>query len=249
MSIQVLGAIQSNYIPWKGYFDFIHESDLFVFYDDVDYTRKDWRNRNKIKTPQGTCWLTIPVRPPVGQLICEVEITDHQWQAEHWKSIRHYYGKAPFFALYQPFFEDFYCYHQWTNLSELNQYLITKIAQDLLGIRTQFADSRSLALQGQKLDRVLDMVRKVNCSTYLIGPAARSYIKTVRFDEIGVALRWKDYSGYPQHPQFFPPFEHGVSILDLLFHTGPEAVDYIWGSRRVRGGEPAQDMQASREER
>lgn len=234
MAIEILGAIQSNYIPWKGYFDFIKESDVFVFYDDVDYTRKDWRNRNKVKTPQGTHWLTIPVRPPVGQKICEVTITDHQWQKNHWQNLVHYYSKAPFFHLYKHFFEEFYCKTQWTNLSELNHYLIKTISKEFLGLKTEFVDSRTLGLAGDQLDRVIDMVRKMECKTYLIGPAARSYILPSRFDAIGVGLSWKDYTGYPDYPQFFPPFDHAVSILDLLFHTGPAAPDYIWGEERAK---------------
>jgi hypothetical protein len=224
--------LQSNYIPWKGYFDLINDADVFVFYDDVQYTKSDWRNRNKIMTPSGARWLTIPAGVDFHRLICEVALTDSSWQLKHWDTIRQNYRRAPYFELYRPFFEQIYLAREWTNLSQLNHSSIESIAKELLGVRTTFDDSRNYQLSGHKSERLLDLVRKVGATHYISGPAAKSYIDEAEFEQAGIKLIWKDYSGYPEYAQQGKlPFEHGVSILDLLFNVGPAAADYIWGWR------------------
>lgn len=224
-------VLQSNYIPWKGYFDLIHDADVFVFYDDLQYTKNDWRNRNRIKAPSGTEWITIPVGADSNRLICEVEMKDSTWQAKHWKTLRQNYGNCPHFSRYQAFFEDFYLGQSWANLSRMNQHLIRNISSEFLKIKTEFQDSRNYVLSGQRQDRLLELVEKVGTQRYISGPAAKSYIEPNRFSAAGIDLVWKDYSGYPEYPQRFPPFEHGVSILDLLFNVGPDAPWHIWGWR------------------
>jgi len=224
-------VLQSNYIPWKGYFDLIHDADLFIFYDDLQYTKNDWRNRNKIKTQTGAEWLTIPVGTDKHRLICETEIKNPFWQTKHWKTLQQNYAKAPHFSSYKAFFEDVYLGRSWTNLSELNQYLIRTISRDLLNLTTEFQDSRDYSLLGQRLDRLLDLVCKSGANRYISGPAAKDYIDPNPFAQAGIELEWKDYSGYPEYPQCFPPFEHGVTILDLLFNVGSDAPWYIWGWR------------------
>jgi hypothetical protein len=224
-------VLQSNYIPWKGYFDIIHDVDLFVFYDCVQFTPRDWRTRNKIKTAAGLPWLTIPVGADRSRPIHEVAIPAPDWQKRHWESLKQNYGKCPHYSRYRPWFEHVYLGTTWTSLSELNQSTIRHIAREFLGITTTFADSREYAAQGHKLERLIDLVRKTGATSYLSGPAARDYIVPESFAEQGVELLWKDYAGYPEYPQRFPPFEHGVTILDLLFNTGPDAPWYIWGWR------------------
>ncbi len=225
-------VLQSNYIPWKGYFDLIHEADLFIFYDDLQYTKNDWRNRNKLKTSKGTEWLTIPVGTNASRLICEVELKDTTWQLKHWKTIQQRYSKCPYFDHYRRFFEDIYLGRKWTYLSELNQHLIRSISNELLGLKTEFQDSRQYQLLGKKLDRLLELVGKSGAERYISGPAAKDYIDDSRFKKANIELIWKDYVGYPEYPQLYPPFEHGVSILDLLFNTGTNASYYIWGWRK-----------------
>jgi hypothetical protein len=225
--------LQSNYLPWKGYFDLIHDTDEFIFYDDVQFTKNDWRNRNRIKTPNGAAWITIPVGASNDRLICDVEIRDAGWQSKHWKTIQHNYGKCPHFSRYQAFFEDIYLSRKWSNLSELNQYLIQAISKNFLGITTAFRDSREYQTSGRNLDRILELVTKAGAGRYISGPAAKDYIEPSRFSDAGIELVWKDYSGYPEYPQRYPPFEHGVSILDLLFNAGPDAPWYIWGWREA----------------
>lgn len=227
-------VLQSNYIPWKGYFDLVRDADLFIFHDDLQYTKNDWRNRNKIKTPKGAEWVTIPVGTDERRLICDVAVKDTTWQVKHWNLLKQHYGKRPHFAHYQTFFEDVYRGRQWSNLSELNQHLIRSISSELLNLKTAFRDSREYSLSGQKLDRLVELVTKAGADRYISGPAAKDYIEPSRFTEAGIELVWKDYSGYPEYPQCFPPFEHGVSILDLLFNVGPDAPWYIWGWREKK---------------
>lgn len=229
-----VAIIQSNYIPWKGYFDIIHDVDLFIFYDDVQYTKNDWRNRNKVKTSQGLCWLTIPVGSREGRLIYEVEIEQDIWTRKHWETIKQSYSKAPFFKKYQGFFEYVYLDAKWGNLSELNQFLVKTISKEFLGIGTDFKDSREYHPEGHKLERLIDLLIKVNAELYVSGPTAKGYIEENKFKEAGIELVFKDYSGYPEYPQLFPPFEHAVSILDILFNCGPAAPDYIWGWRELK---------------
>ncbi|MCY7316783.1 MAG: WbqC family protein [Rubrivivax sp.] len=227
-----VAVLQSNYMPWKGYFDIIHDVDLFVFYDDNQYTARDWRNRNRIKTAQGAQWITVPAGEDRGRLIHDVPINNKAWQAKHFESLRQNYGRCPHFARYRGWLEHVYLEQTWTNLSAMNQATVQHIATEFLGITTRFEDSRAHAAQGQKLDKLVDLVVKTGACSYLSGPAARDYIEPQRFADIGVVLQWKDYAGYPEYAQRFAPFEHGVSVLDLLFNTGPDAAWYIWGWRQ-----------------
>lgn len=226
-----VAILQSNYIPWKGYFDIVHQVDAFVFYDCVQFTSRDWRTRNKVKTSNGPQWLTVPAGGDRNRVIHEVNIPSSQWQEKHWATIKQNYGKCDHFERYRGYFEHVYLGSTWTSLSELNQSLIRYIAQEFLGIKTRFHDSREYAAQGQKQDRLLDVLQKMNASDYLSGPAARDYIDPTGFEAAGISLHWMDYAGYPEYPQRFPPFEHGVTILDLLFNCGPDAPYYIWGWR------------------
>lgn len=226
-----VAAVQSNYIPWKGYFDLIHDVDLFVFYDDNQYTSRDWRNRNRIKTAAGPLWLSIPVGHDRDRLIHDVTIPDAAWQAKHLQTLTQNCAKCPHFARYRPWLEHIYLERRWDNLSAFNHHVTEHIAREFLGVRTRFEDSRRYAAEGQKLDRMVDLVHKTGATHYLSGPAARDYIVPGRFEASGITLEWKDYTGYPEYAQRWPPFEHGVSILDLLFNAGPDAPWYIWGWR------------------
>lgn len=226
-----VAVLQSNYIPWKGYFDLIHEVDLFVFYDDVQYTKSDWRNRNRIKTANGLLWLSVPVGDSCRRQVDEVQIPDAGWQQRHWQTLLQNYGRCAHFERYRDYFESVYLGRRWTSLSELNQSLIEHISREFLGCSTRFARSSDYGSAGAKLDRLLDLLQRTGASHYLSGPAAKAYIKADRFAAAGIELAWMDYSGYPTYPQRFPPFEHAVSVLDLLFNAGPDAAELIWGWR------------------
>lgn len=229
--MKTVAVIQSNYIPWKGYFDIIHDVDTFVFYDDVQFTVRDWRNRNIVKTAQGPRWLTVPVGASRNRLVCDVGISDPLWGPAHWTALKHHYGRAPHFGRYAPMLEEVYLQRRWTNLSELNQHMTRLIARDCLGITTEFRDSREFGSTGCRQERLIDLLTRAGADVYVSGPAARSYVDERRFAEAGITVVWKDYAGYPPYPQFHPPFTHQVTILDLLFHVGPAASGYVWGWR------------------
>ncbi|KKR03407.1 MAG: hypothetical protein UT26_C0001G0011 [Microgenomates group bacterium GW2011_GWC1_39_12] len=227
MKQKTVAILQSNYIPWKGYFNIIKESDLFIFHDDLQYTKQDWRNRNKIKTSHGIQWLTIPCGTNEHRKICDVMIVDDGWQKTHWNNIYNAYHQAPYFRSYAPFFEQVYLHIRWHNLSALNQYVIQYLAREFLDITTRFDDSRIYNLKENKEKRVLELLTAVHATKYISGPAAKSYIHEDLFTKRGITIHWMNYSHYKQYPQFYPPFEHAVSIIDLLFHVGPKAKDYI----------------------
>ena len=229
---KTVAMVQSNYIPWKGYFDMINMADLFVFYDDVAFTKDDWRNRNRIKTKDGLQWLTVPCGPPHGRLICEVEIRDDGWQRKHWSRIHHAYSRARHYDEYRERFEERYIERQWMTLSELNQDLIKWIARGLLGISTEFGDSRdySIAPDRTRESRWIEILQRIGTDRFIIGPSARNYLDPRKEAEVaraGIELVWMDYSNYPEYGQLFPPFAHEVSIIDLIFNEGPDAPRYM----------------------
>jgi hypothetical protein len=223
-----IAILQSNYIPWKGYFDLIRSVDEFILFDDVQYTRHDWRNRNKIKTRQGVRWLTIPVstKGRFGATIQETFVGSPDWAAEHWQIIEWYYREAPFFSHFRDAIKNAYLECNELNLSRINHRFLGVIC-NLLGIATKISWSSDYEQIEGKTQRLVGLCRQAGASEYLSGPAARDYIQPELFDAAGVGLRFVDYSGYPEYPQLFPPFEHGVSILDLLFNTGPDAPQYM----------------------
>lgn len=231
-----VAILQSNYIPWKGYFDIIHDVDTFIFYDDVQYTTNDWRNRNRIKTASGAQWLTIPVGKHMHRRICDVVLpAESSWAEVHWRRIERAYQDAPYFQSYRGFFEAIYLQRDWTSLSELNQFIIRGVARDLLGVPTTFERSTDYALTGAKGDRVIDLLKQAGATHYVSGPAARSYLTDEMLAADGIAVQWKDYAGYPEYPQLHGEFRHDVSVLDVLFHTGPAAPWHIWGWRAKCG--------------
>ncbi|MCF8256658.1 MAG: WbqC family protein [Flavobacteriales bacterium] len=217
-----IAILQSNYIPWKGYFDMIDQVDVFVIYDEVQYTKNDWRNRNIIKTPKGTEWLTIAVRQEsLSQRICDTKVTLSNWNVKHLRSLQTNYGKAPFFKQYFEEISEAYLSITSPYLSEINVSLIKKM-NTILGIGTTIIDSRELALEGGKTERLVDAVLKLGGNCYLSGPAGQAYIDVALFNDKGIEVEWMDYSNYAEYPQLHPPFVHGVSILDLLFNAGAE---------------------------
>lgn len=226
-----IAILQSNYIPWKGYFDIIASVDEFIFYDEMQYTSRDWRNRNKIKTANGLKWLSIPVNNKGHQItglkINEVKITDNSWVKSHWETIKVAYSKAPYYKEYKTIFEDLYlsCLDE-EFLCNVNYKFITAI-NNLLGITTKLSFDNDYGIIEGKTERLLDLVKKAQGTEYLSGPAAKDYIQPEIFSNNKIKLSYMDYSNYPKYQQLYPPFEHGVTILDLLFNCGPYAKNYM----------------------
>ncbi len=217
-----VAILQSNYIPWKGYFDLMRMVDEFIIYDDVQYTRSDWRNRNKIKTPKGLAWLTIAVGKHYNR-INETLISDDNWGKSHWATLKQAYGKAPHFKEYKDVFEEFYMTTTEMHLSLVNFELI-RIINSVLGIGTKISWSTDYQLIDGKSERLVDLVRQAGGNEYLSGPAAKVYLDEQLFNDAGIKVSWMDYSGYPEYHQLYPPFEHGVTVLDLIFNEGPAAL-------------------------
>lgn len=226
--MKTVAILQSNYIPWKGYFDIIGMVDEFIIYDEVQFTKNDWRNRNRIKTRNGLEWLSIPVRhKSLDQTIAETVVADDRWSVKHWKSIENSYAKAPCFSHYAPEIQRLYeRAANLTLLSEINVLFIREICA-LLKIETLITSSSQYTLAGDRVDRLVNICHQANADAYLSGPAAMDYIDTNAFEDRGIRLEWMEYGGYPEYPQLFPPFQHGVSILDLMFCAGSEARKYL----------------------
>jgi hypothetical protein len=233
-STKRVAVLQSSYIPWKGYFDIIHDVDTFIFYDDVQFTRQDWRSRNRIIANGAPVWMTVPTGSDIKRLINEVTLPNAAWQRKHWSTLRHAYTKAPCFKQFAEVVERLYLEREWTSLSEMNQHFIRVIAQDLLKIEVEFRSSTEFDLHGSKLERLVDLVRQSGATHYLSGPAAKAYIDPAAFEREGIQLEYKNYAGYPTYRQQGNAFEHAVSVLDLIFNTGDKAAEHIWGWRDGR---------------
>jgi hypothetical protein len=224
-----VAIIQSNYIPWKGYFDIINRVDEFILFDEAQYTVRDWRNRNQIKAANGPQWLSIPVnvKGKRYQKISETTVSKPDWAAEHWKTIQHSYARAPYFKEYRSFFEDLYTRAlAETYLSKIN-YLFMKSINDLLGITTPLTWSSDYQLVDGKNDRLIGLCQQVKANVYLSGPSARNYLDEKLFADVNMRVEWMDYSGYSEYHQLYPPFTHAVSIVDLIFNEGPNTQKFM----------------------
>lgn len=224
MSGKKVAILQSNYIPWKGNFDMMNMVDEYIILDDVQYTKRDWRNRNRIVTKDGIRWLSIPVRNlSFHQKIMDTEVVSHLWAENHWKLIEQSYRHAPFFTELEESIKEMYgkaCREK--NLSMINFIFLEGICR-LLGINTKIRWSTDYSPKGLKSDRILDICIKSGAHIYLSGPAARDYLDVASFKEAGISVKWMSYQGYPEYTQLHGlVFSHHVSILDLLFCCGVE---------------------------
>ena len=223
--------LQPSYIPWRGYFHQIYKADIFVFGDTVQYDKSGWRNRNRIKTANGTKWLTIPVRAKGhlknGTPIKDVAICwDRPWNEKHWTALKSAYGKAPYFSRYAPMLEECYSRHQEL-LAKTTINLTVTLARELGIEHTEFVRVSDLDVGGKKTDNIIEIMRAVGANHYISGPSARNYLEEDKLCSAGFTLEYMTYD-YPEYDQLYPPFEPKVSILDLLFMTGPQAPKYIW---------------------
>ena len=236
MRSKKVAIIQSNYIPWKGYFDIINQVDEFILYDDVQYTRRDWRNRNKIKTPNGLQWLTIPVevKGKYNQKIKDTIISEFNWTKKHWNAIKFNYTNSKYFYEFKDFFEELYLGYQEKYLSLLNYRFIIEINK-LLNITTQISWSMDydLSVVGNT-EKLIHLCKQAKTNIYLSGSSAKNYMDEELFNEEGIRVEWIDYSNYPEYRQIYPPFEHKVSIIDLIFNEGENAQQFIKSERKAQ---------------
>lgn len=228
MNEKRVAILQSNYIPWKGYFDLIRNVDEFIVLDEVQFTKNDWRNRNKIKTSNGLQWLTIPVKQEkLCQPISSIQTVDERWASKHWRSLMHSYRRSPYFSTYAHAVED--AYRQAAELRSLSavNLLFIKLACKALEIATFIRPSTDYVLEPDRIGRLISLCKQASATHYLSGPAAKSYLDERAFAAANIAVEWADYTEYPEYNQLFPPFEHEVTILDLLFNAGPRAKEYL----------------------
>lgn len=222
--------LQPSYIPWRGYFDQIRRADLFIFYDDVQYDKHGWRNRNQIKTAQGKQWLTIPVHSKgviEGIPIKDVRIDwSRLWAKNHLKALTFAYKKAPYFQDYLPLLETFYNRRDEC-LADFTIETTILLSRELGTPSTRFLRSSQLPdIDGLKTDRLIQILQRVGAKHYISGPTARDYIEPEKFEQAGITFEYMEYN-YPEYPQLHPPFDPYVTILDLLFMTGKEALRYL----------------------
>ncbi|MCU1750417.1 WbqC family protein [Pseudomonas sp. 6D_7.1_Bac1] len=220
-----IAILQSNYIPWKGYFDLIAAVDEFILYDDMQFTKNDWRNRNQIKTPQGVQWLTVPVGQDIRRRIRDVPLVDG-WQIKHWKTLESNYRRAAHFDAIATWLRPLYLETSYSHLTQLNSNLIKAICV-YLGINTRISCSWDYQMGEGKTERLVDLCRQAGASDYISGPSAKDYLQPELFQAQGIDLHWFDYSDYREYPQLWGPFVHGVSILDLLFNCGTGSKTYM----------------------
>jgi hypothetical protein len=195
-----------------------------VLFDDVQYTRRDWRSRNRIKTENGTAWLTVPVNTKGNYLspIKSITVSEKDWAERHWKTLAAAYSRAPHFARYESAVRELYLGGRETHLSTINRRLMEGVCR-LLGIATRISWSMDYELVPGRNERLVALCRQARADVYVSGPTAREYIDVEVFRASGIEVEFFDYSGYPEYPQIHPPFEHHVTALDLLFHTGDDA--------------------------
>jgi hypothetical protein len=225
--------LQPSYVPWRGFFHQVQRADTFVFYDDVQYDARGWRNRNRVKTAQGTRWLTIPVhhrgvqleRTPIDQVAID---WSQDWAKKHLTTLRHAYGRAPYFERYAPLVEE-HLARRPALLADLTIDLTVALARALGLERTRFVRSSTLGVTGAKTERLLAILQKVGATHYISGPSARDYLDEPLLQRSGISLEYMRYD-YPEYEQLHPPFDPQVSVLDLLFMAGPDAGRFIWGA-------------------
>ncbi|RKY31386.1 MAG: hypothetical protein DRP67_02705 [Candidatus Omnitrophota bacterium] len=219
---------QSHYLPWLRYWAKVAKSDVFVILDDVQFTKNDWQNRNKIKGPGGEVILTVPVYQKFGQLINEVKIDNtKKWRHKHLYSILSFYKKAPYFEKYFPVFEKIYG-QDWERLIDLNQTIFDYI-KNFLGIKTKIIMSSSLNVEGKSSERLVNICKKLGGKVYLTGKyASKVYLDKKLFEENGIEVEEHNWV-CPEYPQQFKEigFIPDLSIIDLLFNCGPESLDIL----------------------
>lgn len=227
-SLKRVAIIQSCYIPWKGFFDLISRCDEYILYDQAQYRKRHWHNRNKVKTPRGAEWLTIPVitKSQFEQPIDEVEIAE-PWAEKHWRSIELNYARAPYFktqaervrALYEKA-------GSLPRLTEVNELFLRELCEEL-GVAARIRRDAEYSGEGRKSERLLSLCIASGATHYLSGPSAREYLDEQIFRDAGISVEWMEYGPYREYEQLHGDFEHAVSALDLMFNLGPEAKSFV----------------------
>jgi hypothetical protein len=229
MSHRTVGILQPGYLPWLGFFEQVHRCDIFVLYDDVQFEKGSWRNRNRIKTPNGPQWLTVPVLLK-GQglpLIKDVAINSSEsWQKKHIRAITQNYSKSPFLGRYG---EDLFemLDRPWRFLIDLDLELVNWLTEQL-GISTQMVLASALGVHGSNVQRLINIIQSLGGDHFYEGSAGQSYIDVGVFEEAGISVSFQEYN-HPRYPQLYGDFISHLSVIDLLFNCGPDSLDILTG--------------------
>lgn len=224
----IVSINQPAYLPWLGYFHRIAKSDLHIVLDHVQFEKNSFTNRNKVRTAQGSTWLTVPVatKGKFGNLpINELEIADDRWRAKHWQTLKMNYSRGAHFRAHADFFEAIYA-SEWRKLDDLMDRITTYVLREALRIEAKVVRSSTLKARGTKSELVLNLCREVGANAYLSGPLGRNYLDESSFREAGIEVRYHDYA-HPVYPQVYAGFEPYMAIVDLLFNCGPESAAII----------------------
>ena len=232
-----VAIIQPNFVPWLGYFDIIDAVDTFVLLDSVQYTKSDWRNRNRIKTPAGLRWITVPVSAPRGTLIRDVASKDLEWRQRHLRQIEAAYREAAHFDTVMPVIRGWFESLESPMLVDIDHSLIENVCT-FLGIQTPILRASDFSASDDRNERLLNLVNACGGTHYVSGPAARAYLDEARFRAEGIAVDWMAYEYDPPYQQPHPPFTWNVSVLDLLLCCGPDARRYVGSGSTRRPDEP-----------
>ena len=222
---KTVAILQSNYIPWLGYFQLVNAVDEFIVYDQVQYTKNDWRNRNKIKSAQGAQWLSIPAGKSISRNIDEVEVRN-PWRLKHWSSLEQAYRGANGFDETAEWLAPHYLGSEESNLSITNRSLLGDICA-ALEIPTRITSSRAYSLVGDRTERLVNLCLQSGATTYISGPAARGYLDQAKFAAQSIEVRWFDYPTEPPYRQLWGDFTPGLSAVDLLFNLGRKSAIYF----------------------
>jgi hypothetical protein len=224
----IVGILQPGYLPWLGFFEQMQRSDIFVIYDDVQYDKHGWRNRNKIKAPNGAQWLTVPVLIKFNEhtLINEVKINNEaNWRKKHLFSIRQNYSKAPYYHHYSYIFEEAY-EREWEYLIDLDIHFIFKLAE-VIGIDTgKVTRSSTLSVMGDRIERLINICKKFNADTFYEGTSGKNYIEEEAFSKEGIRVIFQDYR-HPIYDQLYGNFIPYLSVIDLLFNQGDKSLSVL----------------------
>ncbi len=224
---RVAVILQPSYLPWLGYFAQLMRSDVFVIYDNVQYDKHSWRNRNRIKTAQGPHWLTVPVltRGQNWPTNRDVKIDNlHDWRRKHWLSLRQSYARAPFFSDYAGIFEPLYA-RTWDFLLDLNMASFTAMSA-ALGIKREIRLASELGVEGTSTERLVRICQALGADCFYEGAAGRDYIDPAVFEAANITLEFQDY-GHPTYPQLHGNFVPYLSAVDLLFNCGPKSLEIL----------------------
>ena len=233
-----ISIMQPGYLPWLGFFELMARCDLFVILDNVQFTKKDWRSRNRIRTKDGWIWLSVPVlsKHRKTQLITETKINnDRHWGQDHLQSLKIHYAKAPYLKDYIPFFEDIYN-RKWDYLLDLDMAIIVHLAEQL-NISTTIIQASNLPIpEVSGNQRILEICRVTRAHELYDSNGAIAFINTALFHEAGINLTFQDYP-HPEYRQIYKPFLAYMSVIDLLFNEGPQSKEIILNSPILKSKE------------